>query len=143
MAVIQKTVLVEYSCAQMFALVDKVEDYPQFLPWCGGVDVQERQADKLVATLHISYHGLTQSFTTENRNAPPNTMVMTLVEGPFKHFEARWHFTELAPHACKVEFDMNYEFSSKLLDMVIGPVFNKIGSSFVDAFCQRAEVVYG
>jgi ribosome-associated toxin RatA of RatAB toxin-antitoxin module len=143
MAVVHKTVLMQYSAEQMFALVDRVEDYPQFLPWCGGVDVKTRSEENLVATLKINYHGLTQSFTTENSNTPPTAMVMRLVEGPFKQFEARWHFKPLADDACKIEFNMEYEFSNRLLETIIGPVFSMIANSFVDSFCKRAEVVYG
>ena len=143
MAVVHKTVLVAYSAEQMFKLVDRVEDYPQFLPWCGGVDVQDRQQDKLKAKIKINYHGLKQSFTTENTNVAPTNMSMQLVEGPFKHFEARWHFKALREDACKIEFDMQYEFSSRILESVIGPVFSMIANSFVDSFCKRAEVIYG
>ena len=71
MAVVHKTVLLSYSAAQMFALVDKVEDYPAFLPWCGGVVIKERAPDRLVAAISINYHGVKQSFTTENINHPP------------------------------------------------------------------------
>jgi ribosome-associated toxin RatA of RatAB toxin-antitoxin module len=95
MAVVHKTVLLGYSAEQMFALVDRVEDYPQFLPWCGGVDVRERDAGKLVATLNIHYHGIKQSFTTENTNSPPSNMQMRLVEGPFKHLDGNWNFKGL------------------------------------------------
>jgi len=143
MAVVHKTVLINYSAEQMFKLVDRVEDYPVFLPWCGGVDVEERQGDKLKAKLKINYHGLKQSFTTENTNTPPSSMTMHLVEGPFKHFEARWNFKALREDACKIEFDMQYEFSSRILESVIGPVFSMIANSFVDSFCKRAEQIYG
>ncbi|AKZ63263.1 cyclase [Herbaspirillum hiltneri N3] len=143
MAVVHKTVLINYSAEQMFKLVDRVEDYPEFLPWCGGVEVDERQGDKLKAKLKINYHGLKQSFTTENTNTPPSSMTMHLVEGPFKHFEARWNFKALREDACKIEFDMQYEFSSRILESVIGPVFSMIANSFVDSFCKRAEQIYG
>jgi len=143
MAVVHKTVLINYSAEQMFKLVDRVEDYPEFLPWCGGVDVEERQGDKLKAKLKINYHCLKQSFTTENTNTPPSSMTMHLVEGPFKHFEARWNFKALREDACKIEFDMQYEFSSRILESVIGPVFSMIANSFVDSFCKRAEQIYG
>ncbi len=143
MAVVHKSVLLHYSAAQMFALVDRVEDYPAFLPWCGGVDVRERSEEKLVAAIQINYHGVKQSFTTENSNAPPTRMQMRLVEGPFKHLDGTWLFTPLRDDACKVEFDLRYEFSSKLLEKLIGPVFSRIADSFVDSFCRRAEVVYG
>lgn len=143
MAVVHKTVLINYSAAQMFALVDGVERYPEFLPWCGEVKVAERTDSSLTATLAINYHGIRQSFTTSNQNKPPHQMQMKLVEGPFRHLTGCWNFTELRADACKIEFDLNYEFSSKLLEHLIGPVFSKIANSFVDSFCARAEVVYG
>jgi ribosome-associated toxin RatA of RatAB toxin-antitoxin module len=143
MAVVHKTVLIGYSAEQMFTLVDRVEDYPQFLPWCGGVEVRDRENNKLIAKININYHGLKQSFTTENVNAPPHAMTMKLVEGPFKQFGASWKFNPLRADACKIEFDMHYEFSNRLFESVIGPVFSMIANSFVDSFCKRAEAVYG
>ena len=143
MAVVHKSVLLHYSAEQMFTLVDRVEDYPVFLPWCGGVEVRDRAADKLVAAIQINYHGVKQSFTTENSNTPPTQMTMKLLEGPFKHLDGTWKFTPLREDACKIEFDLHYEFSSKILEKLIGPVFSKIADSFVDSFCKRAETVYG
>jgi ribosome-associated toxin RatA of RatAB toxin-antitoxin module len=143
MAIVKKSVLVGYSAAQMFALVEAVENYPQFLPWCGEVSVLQRSETSLKATLHINFHGVHQSFTTENINSPPTLMKMKLISGPFKHLDGTWIFKPLRDNACKVEFDLHYEFSSKILEHLIGPVFNKIANSFVDAFCHRAESVYG
>jgi ribosome-associated toxin RatA of RatAB toxin-antitoxin module len=143
MAVVHKSVLLHYSAEQMFTLVDRVEDYPAFLPWCGGVEVRDRSADRLVAAIQINYHGVKQSFTTENSNTPPTQMTMKLVEGPFEHLDGTWTFTPLREDACKIEFDLHYEFSSKILEKLIGPVFAKIADSFVDSFCKRAETVYG
>jgi len=143
MAVVHKSVFLGYSAEQMFALVDRVEDYPKFLPWCGGVKVQQRDGNKLIATISIRYHGVTQSFTTENTNAPPASIKMKLIEGPFKHLDGTWTFKPLREDACKIEFDLHYEFSSRILEQIIGPVFNMIANSFVDSFCKRAEVVYG
>lgn len=143
MAVVHKTVLLGYSAEQMFTLVDRVEDYPQFLPWCGGVDVKERSENKLIATLKINFHGVRQSFTTENTNNPPHAMTMQLLEGPFKHLHGTWNFKPLREDACRIDFDLQYEFSNKLIEGVIGPVFNMIATSFVDSFSKRAEQVYG
>jgi ribosome-associated toxin RatA of RatAB toxin-antitoxin module len=143
MAVVHKTVLLGYSAEQMFALVDRVEDYPKFLPWCGGVQVLQREPNKLIATLAINYHGVKQSFTTENTNAPPTLMKMRLVEGPFKHLDGTWTFKPLRADACKIDFELHYEFSSRILEQLIGPVFNMIANSFVDSFRKRAEAVYG
>lgn len=143
MAVVHKSVLLAYSAEQMFDLVAKVEDYPKFLPWCGGVKVLERSPDKLVACLAINYHGLNQSFTTANHNMRPTQMKMTLVDGPFKVMNGTWTFRALREDACKVELDLHYEFSSRMLEGIIGPVFGIIANSMVDSFCKRAETVYG
>lgn len=143
MAVVHKTVFVGYSAEQMFALVEHVEDYPQFLPWCGEVDVANRTEQELTATLSINYHGIKQAFTTKNTNQRPHSMEMNLVHGPFKQLLGKWAFTELRSDACKIEFDLQYEFSNKFLEMMIGPVFSKIANSFVDSFCARAESLYG
>lgn len=127
----------------MFALVEKFEDYPQFLPWCGEVAVRDRTGDGVTATMGINYHGVKQSFTTANVNTPPSEIKMTLVDGPFKHLDGTWTFKALREDACKVELDLHYEFSSRILEQLIGPVFSVIANSFVDSFCKRAEVVYG
>jgi ribosome-associated toxin RatA of RatAB toxin-antitoxin module len=143
MAVVHKSVFLGYSAEQMFALVDRVEDYPKFLPWCGGVEVKHREEERLVATLLINYHGVKHSFTTENTHTPPTLMTMKLVEGPFKQLDGTWTFKPLRADACKIDFDLRYEFSSRVLESLIGPVFNMIANSFVDSFCKRAEAVYG
>jgi ribosome-associated toxin RatA of RatAB toxin-antitoxin module len=127
----------------MFALVDKIEDYPKFLPWCGGAEVRKREEGKVLAALTINYHGIKQAFTTENTNTPSTEISMLLVEGPFKHLNGTWRFKSLRADACKVEFDLHYEFSSRVLEQIIGPVFSMIANSFVDSFCKRAETVYG
>lgn len=143
MASVHKSVLLGYSAEQMFELVERVEDYPRFLPWCGGVEVKQRAEDRLIATLLINYHGVRQSFTTENQNVRPHSMQMQLVEGPFRHLHGTWIFKSLREDACKVDFELNYEFSSRMLEQVVGPVFGVIVNNFVDSFCKRAEVVYG
>ena len=143
MAVVHKTVILGYSAEQMFALVDCVEDYPKFLPWCGGVEVRQREESKLVATIAIHYHGVRQSFTTENTNVRSTSMKMHLLEGPFRQLSGNWTFKALREDACKVEFDLQYEFSSKILEKIIGPVFSVIANGFVDSFCKRAETIYG
>ncbi|MBC7859871.1 MAG: type II toxin-antitoxin system RatA family toxin [Burkholderiaceae bacterium] len=143
MAVVHKTVFLGYSAEQMFALVEKFEDYPKFLPWCGEVAVRDRTESGVTATMGINYHGVKQSFTTANVNTPPSEIKMTLVDGPFKHLDGTWTFKALREDACKVELDLHYEFSSRILEQLIGPVFSVIANSFVDSFCKRAEAVYG
>jgi len=142
MALVEKTVLVAHSAEQMFNLVDRVEDYPRFLPWCGGASVTELDENRVHATVHIDYLHLKQSFTTENVRTPPYQIDMTLQHGPFKHLDGSWRFIPLSDSACKIEFSLHYDFSSRLLEKMVGPVFHYIANSFVDAFIQRAEKVY-
>ncbi|WP_426114300.1 type II toxin-antitoxin system RatA family toxin [Massilia sp. PWRC2] len=143
MAVVHKTVFLGYSAEQMFDLVANVADYPKFLPWCGAVTVLEQSDTKLVASVGINFHGVKQSFTTANTNTRPAQMAMKLVDGPFKVMDGLWTFKALREDACKVEFDLRYEFSSVILEQLIGPVFSMIANSMVDSFCKRAETVYG
>ena len=139
---VEKTVLVMHSAAQMFALVDAVEDYPKFLPWCGGVDLLERSEASTSATLHINYHGIKQQFTTQNTKTYPSSMVINLKNGPFKRLDGNWRFIELRADACKIEFRLHYEFANSFLERIIAPVFSHIAATFVDGFVARADNVY-
>jgi ribosome-associated toxin RatA of RatAB toxin-antitoxin module len=141
--VVEKSVLVGHSAEAMFALVDAVEAYPQFLPWCEGATVIYRDEQRTRAKLDVNYHGAKQSFTTENTKTPPDSMTIRLVEGPFKFLDGTWRFIRLADDACKVEFCLRYEFSSWILEKLVGPVFSYIANTMVDAFVQRADKVYG
>lgn len=143
MALVEKTVLIERSAQQMFDLVDRCEDYPVFLPWCSSTEVKFRDEHKTVATLHINYHSVQSHFTTENTKEIPSSMTIRLVDGPFRRLEGAWRFKALAENACKIEFQLHYEFSSKFFEKIIGPVFSHIANSFVDAFVRRAQRVYG
>ena len=142
MALVEKSVLVPYSVQQMFALVDNVAEYPQFLPWCGGASVNSVDGNTVQATLHVNYHHIQQSFTTENVRLPPHRIDIALKDGPFKHLDGSWHFIPLSESACKIELSLHYEFSNRLLEKVFGPVFHYIANTFVDAFVHRAEKVY-
>lgn len=141
MAQVHKTVLVEYPAHAMFALVDQVEDYPAFLPWCGGTEVKWRDDRSTVATIHIDYMGVKQSFTTENRKLAPTEMNLSLQDGPFSHLQGHWRFLALGETACKIEFALNYTFSSRVLETLLTPVFSHITNTFVDAFVNRADKV--
>ncbi|HRP98274.1 MAG TPA: type II toxin-antitoxin system RatA family toxin [Rhodocyclaceae bacterium] len=142
MAEVRKIVLIEFTPEQMFDLVDRCEDYKHYLPWCGGADLHERTDTLTVATIHINYHGIKAHFTTENTKRRPHEMHIRLKEGPFRHLDGAWHFKPLGDTACKVEFDLHYEFSSRLLEKALGPVFNHIANTFVDSFVKRAEQVF-
>ncbi|MBI4741172.1 MAG: type II toxin-antitoxin system RatA family toxin [Betaproteobacteria bacterium] len=143
MALVEKSVLIERSARQMFDLVDRVEAYPQFLPWCSQTRLEFRDERKTVATLHIDYLSVKSHFTTENDKEIPLWMSIKLIDGPFRRLEGFWRFKPLAECACKIEFQLSYEFSSKVFEKVIGPVFGQIAGTFVDAFVKRADHVYG
>ena len=140
---VRRSVIVGHSPEQMFALVDAVENYPQFLPWCAAVTVIRRDEAATRATLQINYHGIKQSFTTENAKRAPEEMLIKLVEGPFRSLEGAWRFTALGERGCKIEFRLTYEFSGRLLEKLIGPVFDYIANSLLEAFVKRAGRIHG
>ncbi|ROH88301.1 type II toxin-antitoxin system RatA family toxin [Pseudomethylobacillus aquaticus] len=142
MAQVEKSVLVGHSAERMYTLVDDVQRYPEFLPWCGGVDLLERSEQTTTATLHIAYHGIKQHFTTQNAKTFPSRMDIKLKDGPFRHLEGVWHFIPLGTEACKIEFRLNYEFSNGFLEKIIAPVFSHIANTFVDSFVTRADQLY-
>jgi ribosome-associated toxin RatA of RatAB toxin-antitoxin module len=143
MASVHKSVLVPYSARQMFELVERVEDYSKFLPWCAGARELERNNDRVVVRIDINYHGVRAHFTTANHNQSPERIVMELRHGPFRHLDGTWSFRALAETACKVELELTYEFAAHSLEKLIGPVFGHIATSLVDGFVKRANVVYG
>jgi len=143
MHTVQRSVLVPYNNAQMFDLVADVQAYPEFMPWCGGAKVLQQDEQGMQASITISIAGIRQTFTTRNEHDYPNTITFHLVDGPFSALTGIWRFQELAPDACKVLYTMEYAFSNRALEMVVGPVFNRIATSFIDSFTQRAQVCYG
>lgn len=143
MALVEKSVLVEYSASQMHALVEDVASYPEFLPWCGGTEVLSREGEVTHAAIRIDYRGIRQRFSTQNRSWPPQAIEMKLVDGPFRHLDGSWRFKPLGEQACKIEFRVHYEFSSKILEKLVGPVFRYIANTFLEAFVKRAQQLYG
>ena len=140
---VKKSVLLWYSAQAMYDLVVDVPSYPQFLPWCSTAAVEELSDKGMRATLGIDYLGVKQQFTTSNRHERGRLIQLTLERGPFSALEGEWKFMPLKDDACKVEFTLDYSFSNILLERVVGPVFETIASTFIDAFVKRAEEVYG
>lgn len=140
---IHKNALVAYSAAQMYALVNDVEAYQHFLPWCSGSKVLSASEDEVRARVDIRHGALNKSFTTCNRLQADKMIEMRLVEGPFRHLQGFWRFDVLGEQACKVSLDLEFEFSNRLVGMALGPVFSQIANSLVDAFSKRAKEVYG
>ena len=140
---VARSAIVPHSAARMFALVEDIESYPRFLPWCTGADVKSRTADSTLATLTVGMLGVTQSFTTRNANRAPEAIDLELVEGPFRRFAASWRFQPLGERACRVEFSMELEFASRALAALLQPLFERIADSMVDAFSRRADEIHG
>lgn len=138
---IARSAIVEHSAADMYALVEDIEAYPRFLPWCVAATVPERQGAWTKATLTVAMSGLRHSFTTRNENRPGEAIDLHLVEGPFRHFAAQWRFVPLS-HACRIEFSMQYEFASRALGKLLAPLFDRIADTMVDAFVRRAGEIY-
>lgn len=139
---VNRQAIVPFSCEQMFELVNDIESYPQFLPFCGGSQVIERNQDEVTASLTVSKGSFEQQFTTKNINNPHSSIEMTLVDGPFKYLNGHWSFTALSEQASKIELLIEFEFSNKLLGMAFGKIFSQLAENFVDAFTKRARKVY-
>ena len=143
---VHKSVLIWYSAQQMFDLVVAVERYPEFLPWCDHGKVLERHENGVTAEVGIAFKGVRQSFTTRNEHVPGREVRLHLVSGPFSRLEGVWTFTPVGgegERACRVDLKLRYGFANALLATLVGPVFDKIAGSLVDAFVKRAEQVHG
>lgn len=139
---IARSAIVEHSAAEMYALVDGIEAYPEFLPWCAQAVVHERKPGATRATLTVGLHGLRHAFTTQNQNRPGEAIDMRLVQGPFRRFHGEWRFVPLGEHACRIEFTLEYEFSSRTLGRLLAPLFDGIADSMVEAFVRRAAELH-
>ncbi|WP_243020724.1 type II toxin-antitoxin system RatA family toxin [Simplicispira sedimenti] len=146
MKTVQKSVLIWYSPQEMFDLVTSVQQYPQFLPWCDHTRVLEQDDSGMLAEVGIALSGIRHSFVTRNLHEPGRRVQMQLVKGPFSRLDGDWHFHTVgdgSQRAARVELLLNYGFDSGTLSKVVGPVFDRIAASMVDAFVKRAEQVYG
>jgi ribosome-associated toxin RatA of RatAB toxin-antitoxin module len=137
-----RSAIVEHSAQKMYALVDDIESYPRFLPWCTAAKVEERSPSSVRATLWVGMRGLRQSFTTQNDLHPGESIHMRLVKGPFRRFSAAWHFKPLSAEACAVEFALEYELAGPFARL-LEPLFDRIADTMVDAFARRARALYG
>ena len=139
MPTVRKSVIVDRRPEAMFALVDAVEDYPEFLPWCGGSEVLERTAQTTHARIDIDYHGLKSHIATVNRKEPPEWMHLDFSTGPFERFHGHWRFVPLGTDGCRVELALDYAFENRAFEALLGPVFGHIVETLVDRFVERAQ----
>jgi len=141
MAIVNRSIIVPHSPKEMFHLVDAVEDYPKFLPWCKSSTVHSRNEDEVHATLELSGAGMHKAFTTRNLLQINKMIEIRLVNGPFKHLEGFWSF-EALEEGSKICLDMEFEFAGGFMDMIFEPMFHQVTNTLVDAFAKRAEEVY-
>ena len=142
MGTIVRSALVGHGAPAMYALVENIEAYPEFLPWCRSTQVVERREDHTIARLSVGLKGINQAFTTHNSNRPGESIELRLVEGPFRTLDGEWRFTRLGTDGCRIDFRLDYEFSNKLLEKIAGPVFGYIAGTLVDSFLKRADQLY-
>jgi ribosome-associated toxin RatA of RatAB toxin-antitoxin module len=136
---ITRSAIVPHSARAMYDLVEDIESYPEFLPWCVAAEVHERGPAHTRATLTAGLRGVRQSFTTRNENRPAESIDMRLERGPFRAFSAAWRFSALGPGSCEIAFTLEYELASRTLARLLEPLFDRIADTMVDAFSRRAE----
>ncbi len=142
MHTVKRSALVTHSARKMFTLVDHVAGYQEFLPWCGGSEEIKRTDEEVIASIKIAYKGIEKSFTTRNKPEGKRKIILTLVDGPFSELHGTWEFISLEENASKVKLELQFDFSSRFLEIVVGPIFRRIADSMVDSFVQRADEIY-
>lgn len=143
MPIVKKSALVPHAASKMFDLVADVESYPKFLPWCHSARVLSETENEICGQIEVARLGIHQTFSTCNRFVRNERMDIALLDGPFRRLHGCWTFHALRPDACKVELELEFEFSGKLIDRAFGAVFHQIANNLVDAFSRRIEEVYG
>jgi ribosome-associated toxin RatA of RatAB toxin-antitoxin module len=143
MTIIKRSAIVPHTVEEMYQLVNAIEDYPKFVPWCNQVEIHYRDEDEVRASLFFEGGGFKKSFTTSNRLQKNKMIEIRLVDGPFRHLEGFWRFDEQADNQSLILLDLEFELSNKLLGLAFGAVFNQVANTLVDAFSKRANEVYG
>lgn len=142
MAQIRRSALVPYSAEQMYQLVNDVNAYPQFLPGCVNANILAKSADQMTASVEVAKAGISKRFVTRNTLLNNQSVTMQLVEGPFRRLVGYWTFTSLQQNACKIEFNLDFEFSNLLIELAFGKIFKDLANNMVQAFTRRAKEVY-
>ena len=144
MTTITRSSLVLYTPDQMFDLVNDVEAYPSFLPWCRSSEIISKTDNVISASLDLAKGGIHHIFSTQNTLIHGESIAIALIDGPFQHLEGFWQFGMIGDNqGCRIQLDMDFEFSNRIISMALGPVFTQISGSLVDAFCKRAQEIYG
>jgi ribosome-associated toxin RatA of RatAB toxin-antitoxin module len=139
---ISKNALVPYSAKQMYDLVNDVNAYQHFLPGCKLSEVIAQSEDKMLAKMVLAKGGIEQVLLTENTLTDARSIEMQLHDGPFKRLQGGWTFSPMSDEACRIALDLEFSFSSKLIDMAFGKIFKTLTNNMVKAFSERAKEVY-
>ena len=140
---ISRSAIVPYPPAALYELVADLESYPEFLPGCSAARVRSRSDDEVVGSLTLSRGPLNTTLTTRNRLSPPDSISMTLVDGVFRDLRGEWRFTALGEQGCRVTLELEFEFANPVKDLLLGPAFEGLCNSLVDAFVERARHIHG
>lgn len=140
---ISRSALLPYPPRFVYDIVNSVEDYPEFLPWCGDARIEQQDDTAMQAAIQIRGAGLKQWFKTRNSMVPGESIEMQLVDGPFRQLHGRWKFRPLENSGCKIELELKFEFKAGLAGKLISPAFTRIANTMVDSFCQRAHQLHG
>ena len=144
MSHIERNALVRYSAAEMYRLVNDIDSYEKFLPWCRSSTVLESSEKEMTASVEIAKGVLNKTFTTCNTLQLNHRTEMALVNGPFKKLQGYWQFDALkTDNACKVTLVLDFEFDNAMMSIAARPIFTQIANSLVDSFCKRAVEIYG
>lgn len=140
---VERSALLPYKVRDMFTLVDDVESYPEFLPWCNSAEVISQSGEYMEATLELRKGAFSKKFTTRNKRREFESIDLNLVEGPFRHFSGGWRFKDLGDEGCKVSLELDFEFRSRTADLMFGAFFEEVCNALIGAFSKRAAQVYG
>jgi ribosome-associated toxin RatA of RatAB toxin-antitoxin module len=140
---IKRSALMPYPAAVLYDIVNDVERYPEYLPWCGGVELHASDQTSMEASILMRAAGLNHWFKTRNRMVPGESIEISLLEGPFSQLEGSWRFTPIDTDGCKIELVLQFEIENSLAAAVIKPAFSRIANTMVESFCNRANELYG
>lgn len=138
---IERSVLLAHRVGDVYALVNRIEDYPEFLPGCNRAEILSRTESEVVARLEVTMRGLKETLVTRNRLTPDRAIALEMIEGPFRRFEGQWRFTELGDAGCRVDLELSFELSNRLVGAFAAPFLNRTADRVVDAFAARARGV--
>ncbi len=140
---IERSALIAAPAADVYALVNDIEQYPAFLPWCADAEIVSKSETEVVARIDIAVRGRRETLVTRNRLTPTCAVALEMVEGPFRRFEGRWQLTPLGEAGCRVDLQVSFELANRLVGAFAAPFLHRIADRVVDAFAARARQILG